>query len=198
MKLAHFLVAAYVLFAPFSRAEDPCSGPLITPGSKTLLIGDSLGVGLGPQFKKLAKAAGYVPTVHAVGGSTTLQWLSWIKRDLKVHKPSLVIVSLGTNDSALHIEEIRKNSSVYAHLVSEIEAIGAMTVWIGPPKLHRRLSHADEVRDIIKNAIESPYYESQKLDFPQTADMIHSTQRGYEIWMSSAWEWMVQQGVVNE
>lgn len=193
------LVLALILQPLTAHAEDEEIPPLVDRGSTILLIGDSLGVGLGPEFNVLAKASGYIPAIHSKGGTVTAQWLRWVKKDLTFHKPKLVIVSLGTNDAGFNIEQIRKNSTVYARLVKEIADSGAKVVWIGPPKLsHKRLPHADEIRSIIRDSIGVPYYESQVLDIQQDQDKIHATVKGYRMWMDAVWTWMAQRNIVKQ
>lgn len=172
--------------------------PLVEEGSTVMLIGDSLGVGLGPEFRKLAKASGYKPISHSIGGTTAIQWIPWLKQDLIAHHPSLVVISLGTNDAGANIEWVRQHNTVYARLVKEATDAGAKVVWVGPPKLsERKLPHAGEIRDLIRGSINTFYYESQDLDFPQADDKIHSTPVGYKLWMDVVWEWMAKRNIVR-
>lgn len=192
------IFAAVMLLTSSARAQDTALPPLVHPGSTVLLIGDSLAVGLAPEFRNLARSAGYRPVTHTIGGTTASQWIPWLKSDLSTHHPALVVISLGTNDAGANIEWVRNHNTVYARLAKEAMDVGAKVAWIGPPKLsERRLPHAGEIRDMIRDSINAPYYESQDLDFPQAEDKIHSSPKGYKIWMDAVWEWMSMKNLVT-
>ena len=192
------LLSLTLIAFPSSVYADETIGPLVHPSSTVLLIGDSLGVGLGPEFQARAKSSGYKPVTHSVGGTTAAQWIPWLKKDIEAHHPSLIVISLGTNDAGANIEWVRKNNTVYARLARMAMDTGAKVVWIGPPKLsEKRLPNADEVRAMIRDTIDAPYYESQDLDFPQAPDKIHSSPQGYKIWMDAVWEWMAARNIVK-
>jgi hypothetical protein len=93
------------------------------------LIGDSYAVGLGPKLKSLIAPFEYEGFV----GTNTAQWAShappcgrcgdW----LTTYKPTLVLVSLGTNDGDT------PNARNYQDIVRHLHGIGARVVWIEPP-----------------------------------------------------------------
>lgn len=178
------------------KPEEPVRVPIKT-GSTILLLGDSLSLGLSSEFVSIVHLSGYVPAVHGITGSRADQWLTRIKKDLDSYCPSLVLVSLGTNDIAAGIEWVKQHSAVYHELVKLINDSGARIVWIGPPKLdEKKLPNSDEVRDIIRAA--SPiYFESQNIVIDQASDGVHSSPAGYKKWMDAAWSWMVTENIVK-
>jgi lysophospholipase L1-like esterase len=178
------------------KPEEPVRMPIKT-GSTVLLLGDSLSLGLSSEFVSIVHLSGYVPAVHGITGSRADQWLTKIKKDLESYCPSLVLVSLGTNDVAAGIEWVKQHSAVYHELVKLINDSGARIVWIGPPKLdEKKLPNSDEVRDIIRAASPS-YFESQNIIIDQASDGVHSSPAGYKKWMDAAWSWMVTENIVK-
>jgi len=170
--------------------------PIVPSGKKILIAGDSLAVGLSPELQRLMKINDYTAASHAVVGSTTAQWLQWIKADLAVHKPALVVVSLGTNDAAAAPAWIENNKGNFAEFVKVVTASGAKLVWIGPPEFDvKLLPRVPYVRDLIIEAAPI-FYDSRKFDLPRGEDRIHSTVNGYKAWANDVWGWMSKNNVV--
>ena len=172
--------------------SEDCSEVLVLPslpkGSKVMLIGDSLAVGMSREFKRIAKIAGYVPITHTKVGSSTPQWLKWVNEDLRIHKPQLVVVSLGTNDAAGY-RMVEKDPEMYRRLVDTVLEADAFVVWIGPPAIKlKRLPKIEEVRKIIKEAVPI-YYPSEDLAL-RLEDGIHTNAEGYARWARSVWRQM--------
>lgn len=169
---------------------------IVRPGSTVLLIGDSLGVGLSHRFKQLAKEYGYIPYSHVINGSQTIQWRRYIDADIDKYKPSLVIISLGTNDAVLSDTWVLKHADDYKILSDKIKAGGADVVWIGPPKMKSsRIQSQEMVMSLIKERVVF-YYDSTLIDFNRSLDGIHSTPSGYSMWMDSVWSWMASSHIV--
>ena len=170
---------------------------LVPSGKKVLIIGDSLAVGLSPELSKLLRKNGYTTASHAKIGTNTVQWLKWIKEDLAVHKPSLVIVSLGTNDAAANQQWIERNKESFLKLIKQVESSGAKIMWIGPPEFDAKLlPRVPYVRDIIIGAAPI-FYDSRGFDIPRASDKIHSTPAGYKAWANDIWNWAVKMNIVE-
>lgn len=168
---------------------------LIPSGSKLLIAGDSLAVGMSDEFVRIAKRRGYIPHTHAIVGTNAIQWVKWIESDITKYSPKLVIVSLGTND-AMIIDQIRKFDNIYRDIQDVVERNGAVLVWIGPPKLPReKIPHATEIRTILLTTIHN-YFDSERLNIARGVDKIHSTPIGYNAWMKEVWSWMEQKSLV--
>jgi lysophospholipase L1-like esterase len=180
--------------------EDDCGVskmPQILPGSVVMLVGDSLAVGMQDRFKSLATANGYVPAIHAVNGTSIFQWSDWVKKDLALHRPSLMIVSLGTNDAVIY-DKVGRNPGVYRKFVEIVEASGVKIVWIGPPNISRtRIPKIEETRKIIKESVPL-LFESERYETPRGGDGVHSSMIGYSKWMESVWAWMISKNIVSD
>ena len=162
-----------------------------------MLIGDSLGVGMETKFRSLAKTNDYNPVTHVVSGTSIFQWVTWIKKDLVVHKPDLVVISLGTNDAVI-FDRVKKFPTIYTEFVSQIEETGAVVVWIGPPNISsKRIPKITEARNFIKESVVN-FYESEKFETPQGGDGVHSSASGYNKWMEGVWSWMEKQKIITK
>lgn len=171
--------------------------PAVSPGATVMLLGDSLAVGMEPQFISLARRGGYVPLTHVVSGTSIFQWIKWIRSDLERAHPELVVISLGTNDAIIY-DRVRAHSHLYRDLNKIVEDSGATIVWLGPPGISPgRVRHIDATREIIKDAA-SHYFEPRRGSVPLGRDGIHSTHVGYNGWMGAAWEWMIERNILTK
>ena len=171
--------------------------PQVLPGSVVMLVGDSLAVGMQERFKSLARANGYIPVVHAINGTSIFQWNGWIKKDLEIHDPDLVIVSLGTNDAVIY-DKVKHNPDVYRKFVETVASAGASTVWIGPPDISRdRIPKIGETRKVIRESV-PVFFESERYEKPRGGDGVHSSENGYRKWMENVWSWMISKNIVAD
>lgn len=163
------------------RTARVTSGEKLRQGDRVLLLGDSLAVGLTPRLGKLAGAGGFEFGSAAKTGSTMQYWLHAATEPLAVAQPTLVLVSLGTNDAVTSqpLAELRAQRDA---LVRKLQAAGARVLWVGPPQLPARAR--PEVRAMLE---EWPaYFHSEDLPIPQH-DEIHSTPEGYADWADAIW-----------
>jgi lysophospholipase L1-like esterase len=160
-----------------------------------LLIGDSLAVGLSAEFMSLTKNAGYISKTHTIIGSTTLQWLRLIKNDLRDNHPSVVFISLGTNDIAAKCC-LKKFLDAYKKMSTFVTDTNATLIWIGPPTLTDRFTNAVTIRESISSSTKF-YFASHELDIPQH-DGIHSSADGYKVWMNEIWRWTIRVKAIKE
>lgn len=184
MEKDSWLLAGVLLFAGygFARSLTACT-PMVSAGQKLFLVGDSLAVGMNRHFRGLAQKAGVNYSSATKSGTATSYWTTaGFAAQLQAAKPNLVLVSLGTNDSAgsrsnaTHSEAIRK-------LVAMIQAAGAEVFWILPPKLPWKQSFSDLVR---AEGIEA--FDSSALEIPMGPDRIHPTGAGYAGWAGFVWK----------
>lgn len=171
--------------------------PQIEVGSNILLVGDSLALGLSRHFHLLAKQAGYVPYSRAISGSTTPEWSRLIKQDLKMYKPQLVIISLGTNDALLSENTLQRRANSYNTLVETIEKSGAKVLWIMPPELPKRFARTLNVNDLILH-LNVDKFDSSSIQIERSDDQVHPTANGYKDWMDSIWWWMADNNYIYE
>ena len=205
-----WLLAGLVLVAGIGlvKATAGASVPKIGQGARILVMGDSLGVGLTTPLKGLAQnSKGVEFSSCAVGGTATFQYVnpsygtqyaSKLRAALESFRPTLVLVSLGTNDAygKVPAEVIAKSA---ADLIALLKAAGAQVVWIGPPRLTPvykyeggantlRPEIIDLVRDVVTRA-GVPWFDSTALEIPQF-DGIHATVKGYSGWAGAIWQWL--------
>lgn len=173
---------------PGSGNSTQPSDPLVPPPANVLLVGDSLAVGLGTEFRAVATSSGYAASVDAKGGTNMQQWAARIGASLAQRQPALVLVSLGTNDAAMANPTSQEEQAALNSILAQAQAAGAVVVWIGPPTLPT-LPRAESVRQMIRST-GVLYFPSEQIEFERTSDKIHATGAGYAAWMDAIWDWM--------
>ena len=157
-----------------------------------VLLGDSLAEGMQSQFSALARKNHYLFSSKTKRGSTIDFWSKNIESIIAAEHPSILIVSLGTNDSFLqdpksqvgHIQKIKK-----ASIENNIKL-----AWIMPPELPERAAGKEMIRDIIQKEIRPPdvVVEVAESKNERSPDGIHFTTKGYKLWANSIWGWLVE------
>lgn len=176
-----------------SDLEFDCAAAAVRRGERILLIGDSHAEGFGPLMQRTAERAGYEWTTVAVRGSRVVHWPAVLRNLLARTRPSLVIVSLGTNDAAVG------DASNIDRRIAEVQAAAnnadAVLVWVSPPTLPIRYP----VRHVVHAAVmASPLaFDSTKIVIARQNDGIHATPEGYAFWGASVWTWMQDRRIVE-
>jgi lysophospholipase L1-like esterase len=154
------------------------------PGARVLLIGDSLAVGLASPMRKLAESSGVTFASDARGGTVTRQWLSrgWAQSAIANTNPTIVVVSLGTNDAAGKI-----SAPAFAGQAAELAALarkaGARVAWLVPPPMPYSIDAITTgLRPLPVSRIAPP------ADLQRSSDRIHCTPAGYQAWAAHAWQ----------
>jgi len=163
---------------------------LVNESTRLLLIGDSLAVGLGPHLAGLADEEAiedFLAVAHS--GTRIDQWAqsSELDRTLEDFEPTLVLVSLGTNDAAAFGQGAADRQEPYVReLLDLLEEAGATVVWIGPPEMP---FDDEELVQLLED--EAPkYFDSGRYDIPRGPDDIHPTAAGYAGWAGQIWAWL--------
>ncbi len=159
----------------------------VTRGA-TLLVGDSLGVGLAKPLAALG-----MPLVSIAEPGTTVTY--WIVvggqrlRQALAEKPGWVFVSLGVNDAYNGDAYATTAASATASLLATLTESGAHVFWIGPPKLpssynNRTPSQAvlDAIRAVVDRTAGATWIDNAVVNIPRTADQLHPTDEGYAAW----------------
>jgi hypothetical protein len=162
--------------------------PFLGPGARILLVGDSLAQGLGPPLKQLAIDNGFAFQVDGRQGTRIVDWATqpWLQQDLTTFKPTLVLVSLGTNDMRLKDPSTEKTSLM--KLVQKLQ--GVRTLLLAPPTMPFPDSG---VRPML-SATGLPLFHSETLTIPRSTDGIHPTVVGYAGWAGVLWSRLRPQG----
>ena len=165
--------------------------PRLNADTRLLLIGDSFAAGLGPHLQSLSREEGVDYLGRGVVGSSIVQWSpsgphnGWLKNTLKTYAPTIVLISLGTNDEYGGCTDGRRKW--IESLVVQIEEAGAHAVWIGMPKLPR--DETCGIRTTAKDAAPA-YFDTETLDIPRGPDRLHPTAAGYAGWSGAIWRWL--------
>lgn len=162
---------------------------------RVLLVGDSLAVGLSVPMRKLAADAGIPFDSVAHSGSRLDQWSkttgygAQLIQKLATFRPTVVLISLGTNDS--YMVAPKAIAAVAGHLATIMQRIAgaeARLYWIGPPTLPKPDNGAVAT---IRSAIPRfQYFDSAQLTIPRQPDGIHPTWKGYAFWAEQIWGWL--------
>lgn len=167
-------------------------GPRVKPGeTRLMLVGDSLAVGMAPHFAYLAKKQ-QVPFDALAKESTRIdQWAGSqvLAEHVASFKPTLVLVSLGTNDAYMVGDVAAKQRPALAGLIAKLTAGGAELAWIGPPQLPKKPNAG--LLALLRSAFPSDhYFASETLPIPRGPDSLHPTARGYAGWAGAVWQWL--------
>lgn len=168
------------------------------PGSRVLLVGDSLAVGLGPPMAELAADCG-TPFAHRgkVGQHVTELNASWSL------PPSAgwtdVLISMGGNDYQHNDPDAVALAIV--QVLQKIRQAGARPWWIAPPPMP--IHDAIDVRGMWRIGIAGrgstgyaepwvDYFPTDQVAIPQAPDQIHPTPEGYRLLAALIWEWLAE------
>lgn len=185
------LVYAGILAVGVGTASVVFAGPpKVSQGKRVFLLGDSLAQGLSRPLSALAKDHKVEFKSLAVQGSRIDNWSSnqAMYAAMKLFKPDLILVSLGTNDEFLSGDGGTRQAQHLQTLLSNLRAI-APVVWIGPPKLPKNDTNG-VIPLIVKSVPNNYYFPSQELDIPRAPDKLHPTAEGYAGWAAKIWKWM--------
>lgn len=186
----HWLYAGLALATGYGVVR-LIEGPQLKYGvSRVLLVGDSLAVGLGPYLSELSKPRRVAFDSMGVVGTRIDQWSSnpALKDRLASFQPTLVLISLGTNDAYMMggIQTVADQRARLRELLTLIKGSGADYVWIGPPTLPAAKNPwmVAMIRDEVATG---HYYHSERLDLPRGPDGLHPTIKGYAGWAGLIW-----------
>jgi len=160
--------------------------PMVGPGSRVLLIGDSMAVGLTPHVKRLSNASGADCQVLTQAGSHVEQWLVGQSHDaliatLRELKPTLVVAALGLSDSksGLSVEHIRSKALM---LATQLTVDGAALLWVLPPAL----PFEDRMTPALSGSSIRTFV-TRRLPLPKGPDGMSPTAAGYAGWARQLW-----------
>lgn len=190
------------------------SGPTLRRGDRVLLVGDSLAVGLSAPLGALCQENGIPFQALATVGTRIDQWAQSqpLTDALTTFQPTIVLVSLGTNDAymlpqpgqdigarqAPYMEALLTKIEQYPHATDPGTGPRAI-VWVSPPTLPQAAVSLGPVMALIESehAINFPrikprvaFFPTQSLTLPRGPDGIHPVARGYTAWAGALWQWL--------
>ena len=184
-------------------------------GARVLLIGDSLAVGMGPSLEKALASHGSASFLNiARGGTNIKQWADADRPDgakleaALAAKPSLVIISLGTNDEASRKPSLKppfgptfdvatQRAPAIKKLLARIAGAGAEVVWLGPPTFAANLWPMQRsFRDLLASTVGRNYFNTEPLDIPRGRDNLHPSSAGHKKWVDAIMYWLKSAGAV--
>lgn len=166
--------------------------PKLLADSRILLIGDSLALGLAPHLRALAEEAGLPFRAVAQKGTAIRDWGGIIETTasqrlqeaLSTFQPTLVLVSLGTNDELFEPAVVVAEQDDLAALFERLDDYEV--AWIGVPTLP--VQTAGAARMIRDTGV--PYFPSERLELRRAPDGLHPTVGGYAAWAGALWSWL--------
>lgn len=179
------LAGVGILYSIQHPTEEAGCVPRVRAGDRILLVGDSLSVGLKTPLQALATKTGATFASFTESGTTMKRWLgdAQVSAVLQSFQPTLVLVCLGTNDSAGSTPSEALATQV-GQMRDWLTSTGAKLVWIAPPKL----PFPDRVGPQV-TAAGIASFPSSTLPIPQP-DGIHTSGRGYAGWAEHVWAFL--------
>lgn len=169
---------------------------IIGKNDKVLLMGDSHVENLDYVISRLAKKDNIVFESVYVSGSSIQQWANpktkgWDITDkwnqINQFKPTIILISLGSNDSYSGPNVITIDQPHLITLLLCLKKIQARDIiWIGPPKLARAKTGLKAFYQLIENN-KIDYYDSRTIDIQMEPDQLHTTGKGRKVWGNWIW-----------
>ena len=113
-------------------------------------------------------------------GSTSKEWAGTADLDTLIarHKPTFILVSLGSNE--MFVRDLEARESYVDSILAKIDTIPYL--WIGPPNWKPDTG----INEILRTHCgERNYYPSLNLTFERASDHVHPNQRASNMWMDS-------------
>lgn len=184
-------------------ASRKSKSPLVSRSDRVVLIGDSLGVGLRKPLQAMAMADGVSFSGQACGGTMIRNWTeqhasfagcTYGLSYLRDARPTVVLVSLGTNDAYATVDQIEAERPALERLLQAIVDMGARPIWVDPPKLEAAPNIQPVLAMIYGSQTAAKYgmqhFRSDLVDVHMSGDKIHPTPQGYEAWSRALWNWL--------
>jgi lysophospholipase L1-like esterase len=171
---------------------------VIKPGTRVLLIGDSLVVGgLEPPLTKLLREAGATVDTIAKNGRTIASFAngdmaSDFDAALK-RRPDVIIISLGTNDEFGGQGYRTTALDSLLTILDNIKKSGIKNLfWIGPPTLgeYNHHSPSGEITPMLKEVMTRNFFDTRSMDLHRP-DNIHPTRPEFNRWAQAVFGWMM-------
>lgn len=182
---AAVFLGARALDNPDGAPQGDDGGPIAGKADRVLLVGDSLAVGMNGPMKALAADSGIEYRGKAEQGTRIDQWAkSKLQPEIDAFDPSVVLVSLGTNDMKM-ADPVAAQTPHVQTILQRARDAGARVVWIVPPTM----PFEDQgVRQMIVDAKPDGVVRADWLVLPRAGDKIHMTPDGYKQFAAAVWQ----------
>ena len=174
---------------------------------RVLLIGDSLAKGLHSPVQTKVTQLGASYLYLGEGGTNTYQWSNpkskqgaHLAKALETFKPTLVLISLGTNDEAVRkptmLAPYGPRFSVAKQRRPHVMALQRVlsqtrSIWLGPPLPDRSYYPEDrDFRDLLRQLWGPDYFDTEVIGPQKSHDRVHVTRSGNEVWASQIVTWL--------
>jgi len=193
--VAAALAAGAYLWAAFRSPSTNKARSVLAPHARVLLLGDSLAEGLAGPIEGLATASSVTLRSLHRRGSRIAGWSrdKQLAATLEAYEPTLVLISLGTNDAALEDPEAERGElDLLIRMASR--AGSAVVVWLDPPSLPT-LPREGIVRSMLDSSdagreVGMRRFDPRPLNLPRSSDQVHLTPSGYKQWATALWQWL--------
>lgn len=171
------------------------------PRERVLLIGDSLSVGVAPLLEASLRERG-VGDFSAIGrgGTNIKQWAqdvgdgARLNEALATFRPTLVLISLGTNDEATRKLPGYENFDVARQRAPHIEQLrnklsGVRSAWLGPPAADKWTADK-RFRDLLQATWGDLYFNTEAVAPQKGRDRVHFSSAGNRVWRDAIVSWL--------
>jgi lysophospholipase L1-like esterase len=209
--VANSLFASPTPLAPSYLIDESGIG-IDWPNERVLVIGDSLAVGVQPLLRRALEQRGVQAfSGISVGGTNILQWSDnnyeegrAMEAALANFRPTLVLISLGTNDEAsrgykdwrgrdwdardLAANRVGPTASIAKQRAKAIARLArklsvTKSIWLGPPASPASIWPMDRAfRELIANTWAGRYFNTEAVAPAKAGDGIHFTGGGNQVW----------------
>lgn len=153
-----------------------------------LLIGDSMAgaAGLEYGFRKYAAHNKHKLTVVSQASSNTAGWSKnkQLKAAIAIHKPTYVIISLGSNE--LFVQDLPQREKYIKDIIAQ--AGNVPVVWAGPPNWRKDTG----INETIGNTVgKGRFFNSANVKIARQHDGIHPNLAGSVAWCNALSKWIM-------
>ncbi len=163
---------------------------------KTVLhLGDSevgFGGGLTKALQRRFEARGvrFFSNSLTSAGIQSYEHEERLPRMVKLYKPDLVLLNLGTNNLSVPHPDVLAPS--IRNIAKKLSTDGRECIWIGPPHLRAASkTEAAMTKVIEENVAPCKYFDSSQLELQMQSDRIHPTDKGGDVWAERLWRFIV-------